>query len=323
MYDVSVVAAWQQRCRKGIVQHGSGEPPCRVLHCGVKSPSEFALLFVEKGEHALVSINDQLSCWNITNQGNCLWKFSWGKPISHIAIVSKNLVLLGSSRGMMGLLDYGIMQRTAFSHAPTPTLRNEWYTIPRGMKNTQQSMFEYSTTAAAASSWMGIREMMVDGLAPDGMIQVRWISFGGWLLSGIFPTTSNHPGRIHVQYETERIQNQTIQGQIVTAPQKNWSLPVNGKVQTTANQSVLVWEHVPAVTRILPGHDIRVAGADRSYTVRANDPPTLLYQHVDDSRIGRIPLPQMNGSPSCFVLHPSYEWLVVGTVSNHLYVLHS
>lgn len=315
MYDLGHLAACLERQQSGALGAGTlVRPSCQKLATGVASPTETSLFFLDEGRKVLIAANQNLALWDLTRNKQ-LWSWKWNRRISSMAAASKDVVILGSNNGIMALVNHQRVQRTNFSLSPTPTILKEWVSY-KGLDT------------PSGERCMGIRRLVVDCVWPhgDGLLHLNWVTFGGWHLSACveLSTVSTKYERPTIHHETAQVQCQNSAGEPVRPPRITWSLPVENKVQVTSTSDALFWEDVPAMTQILPGHDCRVAGmTEQSLYVRATGKPGLLCKFADHAPLSRIPLSKRKGSPTCLAVHPSHEWIVVGTKQDKFYVINS
>jgi hypothetical protein len=189
---------------------------------------------------------------------------------------------------------------------------------------------------------MGIRHLRVEGtLRPlDGSAignggyatcRLVWITSCGWVLQAELESRGNGTLRkkSKVLFSTRPVHCINDRGEEVDLPAhlQTWSLPVAGKVVADSAQSALVWEKVVEVTRILPHHDKRVLDSQQGQLVRSLDEkPGLHVMTTNNSRVVqtvRLSRKRTGGSPTAVAIHPSHEWMVVGTASNGFYALNT
>jgi hypothetical protein len=280
-----------------------------MLSTGVAVPSESCIIFFNEGRHAVVSANHHLSFWDLSTRTR-EWNFNWGKRISSMAMVSDEIVVIGSSRGLLAFVNYKKLERASFSLNPTPTVVKEWLSS-RGLETPNKDA-------------MGIRDLVVDCVLPGGLVRLCWVTFCGWQLSVTVDLAGKGSESAQIHHATQLIKCKNASGVPVQPPRRSWSLPVDNKVQVTSSETAMFWENVPTVTQILPGHDCRVAGlGDESRFVRSNRIPSLLYKFADHDSLSRVPLSNRRGPPTCLAVHPSHEWIVVGTQQNNFYAVNA
>jgi hypothetical protein len=306
LYDISHVAAWREQPGRG------NAAPCHmILSPGVVAPSESCIVFLNEGRHAVVSANHNLSFWDLSTRAR-QWNFNWGKRISSMVIVSEEIVVIGSSRGLLAFVNYKKLERASFSLTPTPTVVKEWLSH-RGLETPNKDA-------------MGIRDLVVDCVGPGGqLVRLCWVTFCGWQLSVTVDLADKGCESARIHHATALIKCKNASGAPVQPPRRSWSVPVDNKMQVTSSETAMFWENVPSVTQILPGHDRRVAGLgdESSRFVRSNMKPSLLYKFADHDSLSRIPLSNKRGPPTCLAVHPSHEWIVVGTQQDNFYAVNS
>ena len=374
LYDVSAIVVDVHHFHAATTTTMMNPPPCRILTTGITAPTELSILFVGSNNHddendethALVAANQQISCWDLrsssssnnnnSNRTTPKRKWSWSsnknsRYITSMAVVTNDVVVLGFSDGTLALLNWKLLQRPAFSTAPSPTLLQEWSTIIRGSGSIRTAGIQNLHVDTGRQQQVGA------GSVPNfdtlqGLIHLDWVTRCGWHLTtcvdiqaaaAAAAAAGKHSKHRYyatppqVQYRTARvIYKHASTNQELKNPPITWSMPANhAKVKAAIADGSLLWEHVPQVTQILQDDNKYVLGSDgSSHFVRANDKPTLLWRDIgqqqqpssggdNDDGLSRIPLSKRRGQPTALAIHPNREWIVVGTKAHNIYAINA
>jgi hypothetical protein len=324
LYDINQVCARQEE------RTGQGTPYRKLAASEGGAVSE--LLFCGKGDRLVLCRNDLLHCWSIgvgVSRPLLLWKFRW-KAISSIAPLGHDVLVLGSKQGHLALLNWKKMQRAAFSLEPMPTLLDEWVS--------------YTGLEVPASSYaMGIQHLRVENdsdFSTDGEhwghCRLTWVTACGWVLSTTATSATTRMGRSRIHHSTKPIRCVKIADeaagkegpnyQTVEEVKRSWSYN-GGVVVADSTTSALCWEKVPEVIKILPRHhDKRVLEHTGPRFVAGSDTkPTLMWMRTFGSNsnciVYNVPLSKRKGPATAIAIHPSNEWIIVGTAANGLYAI--
>jgi hypothetical protein len=327
LYDINEVCARQEK------RTGQSTPYRKLAAAEGGAVSE--LLFLQKGKRLVLCQNDLLYCWSIgvgARMPLLLWKFRW-KAISSIVPLGRDALVLGSKQGHLALLNWKKMQTAAFSLEPMPTLLNEW--------------ISYKGLEVPSSYAMGIQHLRVENDSDIstngdhwGHCRLIWGTACGWVLSTTITSATTRMGRSRIHYSTKPIRCVKIKGeaadeatdnkgqiyQTVEEAKRSWSY-TGGVVVADSTKSALCWEKVPEVIKILPRqHDKRVLEDTGPRFVAGSDTkPTLMWMRTFGSSsngvVYSVPLSKRKGPATAIAIHPSNEWIIVGTATNGLYAI--
>ena len=255
-----------------------------------------------------------------------------------------SVVLLGSAHGHFALLDWKRMQRSSFSLKPSPTILTEW--------------LSYKGLDTPGSHHMGIRHVRVETISsvPSShpcansmscwtRFRFTWTTSCGWVLSTTldFSPAQTKAAKVYpaeLWFQTNRIKCFNARGEPLASVAQGtcpWSLPPD-TCASHGNRSLLTWSKVADVYQLLPHHDQRVldATSGQPKTVRGMIRPGLWILSTlgigygrpqvaatRPARLERLALPSSRcGDPTACAIHPSNEWIVLGTASHGLFVYH-
>jgi hypothetical protein len=347
LYDLGQVAEWQEQRRVGGDRGAPPMPRKRIMADIPVGTSPFSVLFVRDSgknqeRHDDCSIILASGChavcysrlWSKTP--TLRWKLSWGgMRISSLVTVNisttnnsnNNLIALGSTTGNIALVDWKRVQKASFARHFSPTLVGEWSTC-RGI-------------ACPGNEWMGVYQLRLEtgqhgqensagtcilsSLSASsssnslGRCQFSWYTACGWALSMTVEVpeyTTTDKSVVH--YATNHVRFQNSNGDHLGDDKNTWSLPAV-RVKGNGTDSVLCWEKVANVTQVLArGRDDRVLDG-QSRTLRSVCAPTLLWVPRSGGPVRAILLSKRsNISLASIAVHPSHEWIVVGTETEGL-----
>jgi hypothetical protein len=328
LYDINQVCARQEE------RKGQGTPYLKLAASEGGAVSE--LIFLQEGQRLVLCQNDLLYCWSIgagTSTPLLLWKFRW-KTISSIVPLGRDVLILGSKQGYLAMLNWKKMHRAAFSLEPMPTLLNEWVS--------------YKGLEVPCPYAMGIQHLRLENnsnnMSTDGdhwgHCRLVWGTACGWVLSTTITSATTRTGRSRIHYSTKPIRCVKIKGeaadevddnkgpiyQTVEEAKRSWSYN-GGVVAVDSTKSALCWEKVPEVIKILPRHhDKRVLEHTGPRFIAGSDTkPTLMWMRTFGSScngvVYSVPLSRRKGPATAIAIHPSNEWIIVGTATNGLYAI--
>lgn len=307
LYDVGQVSAQQQLYPR------LAAPFRKVDALSSGHVSDF--VFVDGGDRMILSCDDVLCCWSIVGETpSLIWKYRW-KPLSSMVSLCKDVLVLGSKHGHLALLNWKKTQRNAFSLKASPTILDEW--------------ISYRGLDVPSSSAMGIQHLRIETLVDCqadsdnwGHCRLSWVTACGWALSTTLCSTTKRTGRSKINYATKPIQCLNFNREIVKESKRSWSYN-GGVVVSDGTKSVFCWSKAAEVTKVLPHHNKYVLDSQARFEVQTDSKPTLLWKGTFDDRLFSIPLSKRKGPPTAIAVHPSHEWVIVGTRSNGLYAVNS
>lgn len=224
----------------------------------------------------------------------------------------------------MALVDWKKVQRPAFSSRAIPTVLAQW------ASTRNLSRKEYPDYAGA----MGIlhlqnRPLLCGSENPAyRSLHLSWHTPSGWILSAELDLLGLVLDRVTVVSGTSRVQVYNCRGESVVGlsnhlPTNEWSLPISGSVVGGGGPESIVLVKVPAMRRTLPPHDPKILMTQQQQqnhmVEREQEPPRLIHFNRRSGHTEEICLSNSQRQPSWSVttlaMHPSQEWLVVGTKS--------
>lgn len=135
-----------------------------------------------------------------------------------------------------------------------------------------------------------------------------------------------------VALKTKPVRCINSEGKEVELTTQSWSLPQTSddlQMNTTMSGGYVV-ETVPEVKMVLPHHDARVVGEKQPFPVRdSNHKPGFLWvRDKIDVGSGRfvtsnVSLPRRMGKLVRIVVHPSNEWILIGSTNLGLRILNT
>jgi hypothetical protein len=297
---------------------GASAPTFRTYTIAKNRDCNMNVVFVDNGERIVAFSGETLACYLLTNPSKPVWTFTW-RRMSAIVKLDSSFVLLGSTTGHFAVLDWKTLQRTSFSNKPSPVLVDEWLSC-KGLQH-------------PGNSWMGIRQISIDknftastdcALSKSrGVFKLTWTTTCGWVLSMNFKVTKARKGTANLRFSTKPVRVVTAEGETVEQlSDASWSLPSEQCLACSSNE-MIVWVKVPDARRILPHHDRRIMGETQPRLIQADAKPGLNLMWLDskESKTRSITLSKRRGFPSALAIHPSNEWIVVGTTNSDFYVL--
>jgi hypothetical protein len=313
LFDVEDVAHWQQEQTVSQTQARYDNPPGRYFPVPQNNGGQCTLLFVNNGNHLVVGCGTILSCWLVDRdllKPSLLWKFTW-KMISTIVEISSDLILLGSRSGHFALLNWRLQTKAAFTMQPIPLLIHEWVSFS-GIRNCPSNEV----------IGMGIRHAHVTEKHPGGLYRIIWVTDCGWLLSSRFDINTNHtPTTIvmalpQVLHRTSTVRCFRLTGSSnvpthVHETNPSWSVPIY-PVKSQSNTSLLCWENVPSVSKMLPHQDKTRLGSTEVQFHRSLEGPSLRCMCLMGNCMYCIPMPKIENL-CALALHPDSDWIVAWT----------
>ena len=363
IFDLEAVGDWLESYAQNGRVEGGIFPPCRELRCFEEGPRRLpgnvggavinhdsSFRFLDEGNHAVLSAGTAVFCW-YTGGGNWVpgvvnlyWKFQYKDIITSMELLTSETVVLGSCIGRLAILNWKKVTRAPFSFKPTPTLVEDWASYAA---SSSQEPLDIPSPVA-----MGIRNIhvVVENTVPGKMVRYRlyWVTTSGWVLSSMVEALSssaeskldsNPETRIRrrkgceLHHSTKPIKWINIGGEAVSAPTRTWVVPTN-RIQADSTATALVWQKVEDdVTQIIPHHDQRVLSSASSVQQLRNTKPKLHWMAIACSScaagtkrlpmLETIPISKRSGAPTSIAIHPSHEWIVVGTSHSGMYLVNA
>jgi hypothetical protein len=307
--DLQVVQGWLE----DQPPYGSAAmPPCSELRCFETGPRDLpgnvggavinrssCFVFVDEGRVALLSAGATVFCWRLPPRASSLgartspfWRYQCSDMISTMAILSAETVVLGGESGSITILNWKKTQCNAFSCRPTPTIsaRFDW--------------------PGKGNVFRTVRLTAVKKLI-DQFFRLTWLSQHEQISS------------LTVCLGSESI---SFDKPKVNAAGKNLPLV---QACVLADSETFIWNAFkilvnaagPEESRTI--HDDRVLrqeGDDRLKYTRG-EPLLKCWVANGEGTFGRQSFTDEIGSIKSMALHPSAEYVVLGTGSNTLVVL--
>lgn len=350
LYDLGQVAEWHDQQQRvddgsGCVRRGPRPPHKRIMADIPVGTLPFSLLFVRdsdtnQGRQVDCSIILASGChvvcysrlWSSQKTPTLRWKLSWNKRVSSLATVhdgtstSNHLIAVGSTNGNIALMDWKRVQKASFARHYSPTIVAEWSTCrgiscPGGNNNEWMGVHQlHVETGHGQENNEGISKLSSSSSNSLGSCQFSWFTSCGWALSMTVDVSSyKTTDTSQVHYATNHVRFQNSNGDHLGEDKNTWSLPAE-RVKGTGTGSVLCWEKVANVTQVLArGRDDRVLDDPQSRTIRSGSAPTLLWMPRSGGPVRTITLSKRsNFSLASIAVHPSHEWIVVGTETEGL-----
>lgn len=352
IFDLDAVRAWLERYVHG-ARTGLPLPPCRELRCLEGGSCGFsdnlgrivlnhnsAFCFLDNGNHAILSGGSALFCW-YTGGGNwvpgvinLLWKFQYKDTITSMSVLTADTIVLGSSTGLLAILNWKKVVRASFSCKPSPTLVEDWVSFSAGPL---QEQFDTPSPTAA----MGILKIHViaESTIPGeiSLYRLVCVTSCGWVLSSVIealsPCTDSKlacASEIRIRrrkgcelhHSTKPIKWKEIGGDVVSLKTRTWVVPTK-RIQVHNTEMALIWQKVEDDTvHVLPHPDQRVLASAPSLAMPRCMNSTLEWMATSYSSCGvgseryhlrTIPIPKNAGPLTCIAVHPDQEWILVGT----------
>jgi hypothetical protein len=353
IYIINLVDAtsWMQSSQKRNL--ANQRFPFQEICCNGLNLNKYSkFIVVESDRYALLTTETSITCYryeiNTSNQQyqpSRTWSFKpWQQQPSHlitdISVISNEIVLVGSSHGSMALLNWKKMQRTSsFTNNLCPTIIDKWISY-KGV----------SSIGDTPPTMMGIRQLHATiSFNNTGLLclNLSWVTSGGWVMTSSLhlettigknqnqnELTNNVKRNVaEVLFRTNSVRCYNNEGKQVDPTRGTWSLPLSSdSLQSckTLNGGYYT-ESVPDVSMILPNRDNRVAGEQQIQFVRnSRHKPSIHFVHhttkndLNSPFVSKIPLsrPLFGEGLSSLSVHPSNEWIVIGSV-NYGLIIHN
>ena len=242
--------------------------------------------------------------------GTLVWRYQPPSPVTSMAPIGSNLVIIGTNRGHMCLIDWTKRTKVtlSFSHEHRPKVLQSWVPHDRlkapnediGLKN-KMGITKIRVETSNQECMLGERHW--------GRCRVKWVTQSGWLLSMILDSVKI-PDNCNVHYSSPEVVFRNADGSLISTERKSWSLPYNATGIDLSNQVPACLVGVPTVTKILSHHDKFVLDSQPSTLVSNQH---VLVVHGNDDEVHNIPFPgAVKDLPQALAVHPSLEWIVVG-----------
>jgi hypothetical protein len=301
LYNVDRVSTWLTKHPR----NAALVPPKRTyIHlsyprtCGSASTVHFL-----DPQTVFVGIGTTVYCWKLQKDMTSLaWRYQPPASISCVAPFGSNMLLLGTNRGHLCLLNWKKYTRErAFSSENRPIVIQEW--IPhaklKSLNQEQRNRMGIIKMKVETNSRIGENE------TPWGCCRISWVTSGGWLLSLVVESPMER-GDCQICHATPLVQYLNPDGTSTETKKQEWSQPQD-PIGVCMNSRMICWSDVPAVTKILPHHNKYVLDTQRRI-VRSGK-RALLYR--DEGTTHSIKLPGKD-MPQTVAIHPGLEWIVMG-----------
>lgn len=242
--------------------------------------------------------------------GILVWRYQPPSSVTSMALIGSNIVLLGTNRGHMCLIDWTKRTKVtlSFSHEHRPKVLQSW--VPH-------DHLRAPNEDGSLRNKMGIVKMRVEtsnqectlGKRHWGRCRVQWVTQCGWLLSMTLESL-RIPDKCSIHYSSPEVVFKNADGSLIDTQRKMWSLAYGATGFDLSNQVPACLVGVPAVTKILSHHDKFVLDSQPQALVSSE---RVLVVHGNDDEVHSIPFPSaVKDLPQALAVHPSLEWIVVG-----------
>lgn len=242
--------------------------------------------------------------------GILVWRHQPPSPVTSMAPIGSNLVIVGTNRGHLCLLDWTKRTKVtlSFCHEHRPKVLISW--VPH-------EQLKGPNEDGSLRKKMGILKLRVEtsnqevtvGKRHWGRCCIKWVTQSGWLLSTTLDSM-RVPENCRVHYSSPRVVFKNADGSLIDSERMSWSLPYNSVGVDLSDQAPACFVGVPTVTKILSHHDKFVLDSQPSTLVSDQQ---VLMVHGNDGEIQNIPFPgSLKALPQALAIHPTLEWIVVG-----------
>ena len=242
--------------------------------------------------------------------GTLVWRYQPPSPVTSMARLGSNLIVVGTDHGHMCLIDWTKRSKVtlSFSHEHRPKVLQTW--IPHDSLSAPNE-------DKALKNKMGIMKMRVEtsnqecvlGKRHWGRCRVKWVTRSGWLLSTIIESARIQNNCI-IHYSSPQVVFKNADGSLINRERKSWSLPYSRIGVDLPNQGPSCFVGIPSVTKVLSHHDKFVLDSQPSTIVSKE---MLMVVGGIDNEIQKIPFPGVvKDLPQTLTVHPSLEWIVIG-----------
>ena len=135
-------------------------------------------------------------------------------------------------------------------------------------------------------------------------------------------------------HSTKPIKWKAVGGEAVSLLTRTWTVPTK-RIPADATEMACTWQKVEDdMTQFLPHHDQRVLSYVPDPDCRCPESAELHFMSTSGPyrssgatatpfTVKTISTNKRVGLPTCIALHPSSEWIVIGTRQNGLYLVHA
>jgi hypothetical protein len=326
IYNVDRVARWLSKDPSR--NNRCTPPPSTYQNMSLQriTGSVCDILFLD-ADNVLVSVGNFLYRWKLllsnekrqkqqrtsssstTTGGALIWRYQPPSNVTSMAPLGSNLVVVGTNRGHLCLLDW--TKRTkerSFSNEHRPLVLQNW--IPH-------DRLDGPKEDKSLRMMMGIMKLRIEtsnnecvaGKNYWGRCRVTWVTHCGWLLSVIMESAKIQENCL-VHHSSPKVVFRNADGSLInTDDKRSWSLPYH-PIGVDISSRVACWVNVPTVTKVLAHHDKFVLDSQPNTIVSKR---RALMVHTFDQEIHSIQLPKaVKDLPQSLVIHPNLEWILVG-----------
>jgi hypothetical protein len=326
IYNVDRVARWLSKDPSR--NNRCTPPPSTYQNMSLQriTGSVCDILFLD-ADNVLVSVGNFLYRWKLllsnekrqkqqrtsssstTTGGTLIWRYQPPSNVTSMAPLGSNLVVVGTNRGHLCLLDW--TKRTkerSFSNEHRPLVLQNW--IPH-------DRLDGPKEDKSLRMMMGIMKLRIEtsnnecvaGKNYWGRCRVTWVTHCGWLLSVIMESAKIQENCL-VHHSSPKVVFRNADGSLInTDDKRSWSLPYH-PIGVDISSRVACWVNVPTVTKVLAHHDKFVLDSQPNTIVSKR---RALMVHTFDQEIHSIQLPKaVKDLPQSLVIHPNLEWILVG-----------
>ena len=326
IYNVDRVARWLSKDPSR--NNRCTPPPSTYRNISLQriTGSVCDILFLD-ADNVLVSVGTFLYRWKLLSSnekrqkqqrtssssttigGTLIWRYQPPSNVTSMAPLGSNLVVVGTNRGHLCLLDW--TKRTkerSFSNEHRPLVLQNW--IPH-------DRLDGPKEDKSLRMMMGITKLRIEtsnnecvaGKNYWGRCRVTWVTQCGWLLSVIMESAKIQENCL-VHHSSPKVVFRNADGSLInTDDKRSWSLPYH-LIGVDISSRVACWVNVPTVTKVLAHHDKFVLDSQPNTIVSKR---RTLMVHTNDQEIHSIQLPKaVKDLPQSLVVHPNLEWILVG-----------
>jgi hypothetical protein len=326
IYNVDRVARWLSKDPSR--NNRCTPPPSTYQNISLQriTGSVCDILFLD-ADNVLVSVGTFLCRWKLlssnekrqkqqrtsssstTTGGTLIWRYQPPSNVTSMAPLGSNLVVVGTNRGHLCLLDW--TKRTkerSFSNEHRPLVLQNW--IPH-------DRLDGPKEDKSLRTMMGIMKLRIETSNNEcvagenywGRCRVTWVTQCGWLLSVIMESAKVQENCL-VHHSSPKVVFRNADGSLINTDDKSsWSLPYH-PIGVDISSRVACWVNVPTVTKVLAHHDKFVLDSQPNTIVSKR---RAMMVHTFDQEIHSIQLPKaVKGLPQSLVVHPNLEWILVG-----------
>ncbi|CAJ1946253.1 unnamed protein product [Cylindrotheca closterium] len=316
MYNVDRLATWQSKNPRNLASLPHQSTYWQLSHPRTRGSAN-AILVLDSTT-ILVGLGAMVHCWKLSKgrKTSLLWRYQPPAGVTCARQLGANLVLLGTNRGHMCLLNWKKWNtERSFSTEKKPLVMQEWIphsTIRSSLNQDQRGRMGIINIKVETScpSYEGTNaNTTMKGIESQtnfwGCCRISWVTVSGWLMSTTM-RSPNEKSPAEICRATALVKYKNSDGTSKESTRQEYSQP-HDPVTVCTNSKWMCWSSVPAVTKVLPHHDKRVL--DGQLQVLRSEKRLLHYR--DGESTHTIKLAGMT-TPQSFAIHPDREWIAMG-----------